>query len=308
MVRRRAFTLVELLVVIAIIGVLVGLLLPAVTSSREAARRTQCQNNLRQLGLAAQQYHNAKDMFPPGNLGPPSDFETIPPYEDQLVGPIPYLLPYIEEGNIRDRIEVQIDNVDARAKPWWTSEPTWAIAQAKIPLLLCPTEDHDDSAQGTIIAMKIHINGLKVHLTTATIANDKGGEALGHTNYVGSAGFVGDAMGYLEHRYRGIFRNRSRTKFASIRDGESNTLLFGETLGRMQDGERMDFLSWMASGTMPTAAGLNVKNHISFSSLHSEQIMACFVDASVHAINTNIDALVLRRLSGMRDRETFTLE
>src|SRR6476619_5852777 len=90
---RRAFTLVELLVVIAIIGVLVALLLPGVQAAREAGRRVQCSNNLKQLGLAAQNYHDANLKFPPGALNTKGSYE-------QAMGPLPYLFPHMEQDNI----------------------------------------------------------------------------------------------------------------------------------------------------------------------------------------------------------------
>lgn len=92
--RRRGFTLVELLVVIAIIGVLMGLLLPAVQMAREAARRTQCQNNLRQIGLAMHNYHGARQRFPMGQT------DVSPGYSA-----ISQVLPYMEQGNLHDLID-----------------------------------------------------------------------------------------------------------------------------------------------------------------------------------------------------------
>jgi prepilin-type N-terminal cleavage/methylation domain-containing protein/prepilin-type processing-associated H-X9-DG protein len=97
--RVRAFTLVELLVVIAIVGVLIALLLPAVQAAREAARRITCQNHLKQIGLALQNYHAAKRVFPPGAIWGPGGY-----YEGSRAGNWLFLFPFIEEGAIYDRI------------------------------------------------------------------------------------------------------------------------------------------------------------------------------------------------------------
>ena len=95
---RAAFTLVELLVVITIIGILIALLLPAVQAAREAARRSQCCNNLKQIGLAAHNFENAMRRFPPGYLGPIP--QAAYSYGGQQVGCLAFLLPYLECGNV----------------------------------------------------------------------------------------------------------------------------------------------------------------------------------------------------------------
>src|SRR6185295_19508867 len=96
---RQGFTLIELLVVIAIIAVLVALLIPAIVSSREASRRLQCQNNLKQLGIAAHAYHDAARSFPPGM--DQQNFPAAPSYRG--VSLVVYLLPYLEYRSLREQ-------------------------------------------------------------------------------------------------------------------------------------------------------------------------------------------------------------
>ena len=138
---KRGFTLVELLVVIAIIGILVGLLLPAVQAAREAARRMQCSNNVKQLGLAAHNFESAFKRFPPGYLGinrigaaglPQQDWGT-----NSGVSHLVYMLPYMEQSAIYDMFAGDIDlnpDIDGVGVPsaqvnryniWWTNNRPW---------------------------------------------------------------------------------------------------------------------------------------------------------------------------------------
>lgn len=119
-----AFTLVELLVVIAIIAILVSLLLPAVNAARESARRTQCQNHLRQIGLALHNHESARRTFPSGSLG---TFTVDSPY----YSPHAQLLPYFEESAVYQQI-----NFDE--SPWSTNN--YAVARAQPSVLLCPND------------------------------------------------------------------------------------------------------------------------------------------------------------------------
>jgi len=140
---RTAFTLVELLVVIAIIGVLVALLLPAIQAAREAARRSQCTNNMRQMGIALQNYHSANKKFPPGNLGHRNPNNVPQPRTNNTPGSpgfIPFtphlifMLPYLEEGARFNLYNRKID---------WNKQPVSVLEQLSSPLptYQCPSDE-----------------------------------------------------------------------------------------------------------------------------------------------------------------------
>ncbi|MCY3012920.1 MAG: DUF1559 domain-containing protein [Planctomycetota bacterium] len=124
---RRAFTLVELLVVIAIIGILVGLLLPAVQAAREAARRMQCSNNLKQLGLAVHNFESARRQLPT-SLRPPSNLANSG--EQSRVAVLTDLLPYLEQTAVFDRYNKAIN---------WNQGVNIPLSQTRIPAFICPT-------------------------------------------------------------------------------------------------------------------------------------------------------------------------
>jgi prepilin-type N-terminal cleavage/methylation domain-containing protein len=125
---RRGFTLVELLIVIAIIGMLVSLLLPAVQAAREAARRTECANNLKQIGLALQAYHDARRGFPPGWLwAPPADQSGGSSWAWSV-----FILPYLERNSLYD--ELRVDDGSALVPP--PGDPRDTL----LPMFVCPSD------------------------------------------------------------------------------------------------------------------------------------------------------------------------
>src|SRR5579863_1826177 len=130
--RKKGFTLIELLVVIAIIAILVSLLLPAVQQAREAARRTQCKNNLKQIGLALHNYHDALLVFPPGYVDKNGDPNSTP---DNDLGPgwgwASFILPYLDQGNLYSQINFNLGvGLGANAQP----------SLVTLPVMQCPSD------------------------------------------------------------------------------------------------------------------------------------------------------------------------
>ena len=142
--RRRGFTLIELLVVIAIIAVLIALLLPAVQQAREAARRTQCKNNLKQISLAMHNYHDVMNMFPL-NYRPRGN--TFDDATYSVWSWIQGLLPYVEQGNQFAQLVPGL--------PMETHAPSKKASETALPFLLCPS---DSTSDGGLLNNRSDIN------------------------------------------------------------------------------------------------------------------------------------------------------
>jgi len=210
--RRSAFTLVELLVVIAIIGILIALLLPAVQAAREAARRMQCTNNLKQIGLALHNYHDTFKCFPPGAIAFLKSDGTWVNGEAEW-GFAAFILPYMEQKPLYDQLDIDTNILDTLADK---AHPLFPLLQTPIESLICPSSKSEP------------ING----------KNSINGENLGVSNYPGVAGFscrtnTPDASGTdLDFPYEnnGIFFACAKKSiaFRDITDGTSNVFAVGE--------------------------------------------------------------------------------
>ena len=204
---RRGFTLVELLVVIAIIGILIALLLPAVQAAREAARRSQCSNNLKQIGLALHNYHSALQCFPfrQGGTRGTNDWDGN---QERLCGWV-LLLSYMEQAPLHEKIKSPGTAAGNAVPPWgprvWKYQyDPWRV---QVPTLLCPSDSGGQQK-----------------------ATDISEAAIGRTNYHFCSGDSIANINSTSPGPRGIFGFRTGTRIASIRDGTSNTIAVGERI------------------------------------------------------------------------------
>jgi len=205
--RRWGFTLIELLVVIAIIAILVSLLLPAVQQAREAARRTQCQNNLKQLGIAIHNFADAHEKFPVGSES--KEFPASPAYPHNFYrwSVLAHLTPYLEQSNAYNSLDLD--------QPLF-APPAFDVAAVNregvrliVPTFLCPSDQ------------------------TASVSEDYSVGALGPTNYAGCAGTgINGGTPFEDEDIDGTFYINSQTRFRDFTDGTSNTVIMSEsTLG-----------------------------------------------------------------------------
>lgn len=330
--RRKGFTLVELLVVIAIIGILVGLLLPAVQAAREAARRMQCGNNLKQLGLAAQNFESALKRFPPGYIGSRTFTTPMDAANRSYVGHLVQMFPYMEANQLymmwENKRSMDVDAKNAstystaervRYIRWvdgsYPNESLWDQHQYRVSNLLCPSDDPyaNTFAIGTEI------------INTATGATMYGWlepTQVGRTSYLGSAGQLGSGVAGIyetaqawannttRNSLRGLFFNNSKIKQGNITDGTSNTIAFGEVTGLFNDNLRGTGRQWSISwnaGPQFTEWHRSVYNLQNakvwhkFSSFHSGSIQFGLADGSVRAIPNTVDATVFIMQSGIGD-------
>jgi prepilin-type N-terminal cleavage/methylation domain-containing protein/prepilin-type processing-associated H-X9-DG protein len=342
---RYAFTLVELLVVIAIIGILVALLLPAVQSAREAARRSQCVNRMKQIDLALMNYHDSKKCFPPGLSDQPSiNFTTgavnpAPNYTE--LGYIPYILDYMELGTMLTGFSLKVcwadppnyqfglDNSlpDFRCPSYPDTQPTFTrqpgIADPEDRTNLMP---HYQGVMGARPKICPPTRAIGYPESTYSVYTTPG---LPHSPANHACGDVNSGQHYGLQATNGILFPGSKVKMKDISDGSSHTFIVGELAW---DGGPQRI--WMAGGGSATSLEtymyttknifypLNtacrhaaedpagrcdayMNNDMSFGSKHPGGCHFAMADGSVQFVREEVPVEVLKALASRKSNETF---
>lgn len=212
---RKAFTLIELLVVIAIIGVLIGLLVPAVQKVRESANRASCLNNLKQIGLALHSYHDAKGSFPQNHRPPSAAGSTV------RVRWFTRLLPYLEQGSLASRYDESTN---------WDSPVNLPVTSAPLRIAQCPSAPSADRLDNNPAATTPQ--GWGANNPPSVAVTDYAGVYGIHPTFITANNLtIANPSGVISNNNAGL-GDRGAVTIADIADGASNTVAVIESAGR----------------------------------------------------------------------------
>lgn len=329
--RRLGFTLVELLVVIAIIGILIALLLPAVQAAREAARRSQCTNNGKQIGLAMHNYHDTHKMFPPGVVNCGAWAKTNYYGGVKNTSGFVLLLPYIEQQSLYDKLDFRFAMGEGYVAPNTAADVV--VPSVNAPYLTTRISVYECPSARNMGELQAYNTTYSNYLTVP---------AGGHrTNWVLSSGQLTEGSAPLAGSdiRQGAFGPQKGVTFAGMRDGSSNSLAAGEAIGniprvcgsiywgpvalfgnntnifgRVTSQSATTPINWIwsdhmnfAINTFVQAPAHQCRTASVFSSDHPGGANFVLCDGSVRFLGQTLDYLTLCRLAYIRDTEPVTV-
>lgn len=222
---RNGFTLVELLVVIAIIGILIGMLLPAVQQVREAARRTFCANQMRQIGLAVHNYESAHQKFPVNQIGP-GESDGMGGFQSGYYSWLVPLLPHVEQGNLADSFNRTISNGDDDGYKMSDTHPNAQAVSTLVATFLCPSDTPNENNSAILGSANPAPGSYAGNLGWPSYATGYSGERSSPGRHNGAIPLI--------HPSAPVSWHSSKIVMANFQDGTSNTALMSERL--MQSG------------------------------------------------------------------------
>ena len=314
---RGGFTLVELLVVIAIIGILIALLLPAVQAAREAARRTQCTNNLKQIGLSFLTHHDTHGHLPTGGWGWFWVGDPDRGYDKRQPGGWMYnILPYMENSTLHD--------LGAGLAPAAKSAALATMTSTPVPQYNCPTRRSPTVYPNTVFGGGNAYNADDVPVHARNDYAVSSGDRYCHGMDRGPATLaLGDDPNYMWNQPHGELQDstgvcflRSEVRLAQVADGTSNTYLVGGKYLRPEDyrtgkdpadnlsvyqGYDIDTHRWSCVQNIPRQDTPGFQDVFSFGAAHGVGWNVVLVDGSVHFVTYGIDMEIHRRLANRDD-------
>jgi prepilin-type N-terminal cleavage/methylation domain-containing protein/prepilin-type processing-associated H-X9-DG protein len=312
--RSRGFTLIELLVVIAIIAILIALLLPAVQQAREAARRSQCRNNLKQVGLALHNYHDAFGQFPINwQSGVWNGWNENTSGESWIVR----VLPYIDQGPLYNQVNWGAGELNNRR-----------VSTTVIPALICPSDSTSGGQNGVETSRANASNTTRQGIAMGNrraVSNYKGNAGnnwnWGRWRNRQNAGRCANSWNGLDCGNGLIARWRTRplsTRTSDVQDGATNTFAVGEAVPRWCT---HTWWYWFNGSTATVSIPLNAPprpnrtleqdwgnwpDNYSFMSRHTGGAHFCMGDGSVRFVSANIDLPLYHSLGSIQGGETVS--